>query len=73
MEPAIRSVSGPAIWGVAEILQVVGLIGLVVVLVGTGIVAMRSCEGDPRKDPSFRGLTAARHRRRRKHLDGGRP
>lgn len=65
MEPAVRSVSGPAIWGVAEILQVVGVVGLVAVLVGYGIVAMRSGEGDPREDPSLRELTAARRRRRK--------
>ncbi|MDE0001707.1 MAG: hypothetical protein OXQ29_03315 [Rhodospirillaceae bacterium] len=36
---------------------------MVAVLMGFGIVAMRSGEGDPRKDPSLRELTAARRRR----------
>ena len=62
MEPAIRSVSGPEAWGLAEILQFVGVVGVFAGFVAVGILAFRSAS-DSRDDPDVKALNRWRHRR----------
>ena len=62
MEPAIRSVSGPEAWGLAEILQFVGVFGIFAGFVALGVLAFRSAS-DSRDDPKVKALNHWRHRR----------
>ena len=59
MEPAIRSVSGPEAWRVAEVAQVIGVAVLVVVLVSLIVYGLRS-ESDPRRDSYLAAQKRAR-------------
>ncbi len=62
MEPAIRSVSGPEAWGLAEILQFVGVVGIFAGLIALGVLAFRSASDSP-DDPDVKALNRWRHRR----------
>ena len=64
MEPAIRSVSGPEVWGFAEVAQVIGVIALVLLLVSLIVYGLRS-ESDPRHDVDPGKMAALRRVRRR--------
>ena len=62
MEPGVRSVSGPEAWGLAEVLQVVGVAGVFVFLLALGVLAFRSAS-DPKDDPDAKALSRWRRRR----------
>ena len=64
MEPAIRSVSGPEVWGFAEVAQVVGIIAIVLALVSLIFYGLRSV-ADPHNAVDPGKMAALRRVRRR--------